>query len=218
MLHKQIEGFLVFRAPGEREHAAIDSFERERRADRAVLDRSFYLLPPFDVTEHLDHGLAMSAIFTFLELDKEVNTEQHLLSEKKNFPVDFSDEMFAGRHVYQANPIGCLPIELFFRRHCGLLSSFWHNRITLLYNGNIMSKQQILMILGIWIAIILFLGFPSGWDKAFALISGLLVAGIAWSMRSPRTARPSASVPFVEHKAAPQETRAVDGITNSTTL
>ncbi|MDE2041418.1 MAG: hypothetical protein KGI59_03510 [Patescibacteria group bacterium] len=72
-----------------------------------------------------------------------------------------------------------------------------------------MSKRQILMIMGIWVAIFLILGFPSSWDKVFAVISGLLIAGISYSMAPKVTVPSGRDLPFSEHRSP--------GITNSPT-
>jgi len=63
-----------------------------------------------------------------------------------------------------------------------------------------MSKRQILILLGIWVMIFLFLGFPSAWDKAFALIAGALIAIISYR-GMPAGKTQSADMPFIEHKA-----------------
>ena len=63
-----------------------------------------------------------------------------------------------------------------------------------------MSKRQLLVILGIWVMAFLFLGFPSAWDKVFALLSGLIILVVAF--KTERRQRPSsaANIPYVEHK------------------
>lgn len=64
------------------------------------------------------------------------------------------------------------------------------------------------MILGLWMIVFLFLGFPSGWDKAIAAITGVLVIGLAYKMAPVSNEDAKASNPslnFVEHKSEPTE-------------
>jgi MFS-type transporter involved in bile tolerance (Atg22 family) len=44
-----------------------------------------------------------------------------------------------------------------------------------------MSKRQFLMLIGVWVAIFLFLGFPLVWHKIIGVISGLAIIAIAYS-------------------------------------
>jgi hypothetical protein len=46
-----------------------------------------------------------------------------------------------------------------------------------------MSKRQVLMILGIWVMLFLFLGFPSAWDAFFAVITGAVIIAITVTLR-----------------------------------
>lgn len=68
------------------------------------------------------------------------------------------------------------------------------------YNGN-MSKRQVLMILGVWVIILPFLGFPSGWDRTIAVVAGFLIVAIAYSLGPKVKTRAEPSVPYVEHRA-----------------
>ena len=52
-----------------------------------------------------------------------------------------------------------------------------------------MSKRQILAVLGVWVMIFLFLGFPASWMKPIAIVSGVLIILISYS----GTARSGAS-------------------------
>ena len=67
----------------------------------------------------------------------------------------------------------------------------------------IMSKRQIIMVLGALVALLLFLGFPSAWQKAFEVIAGFLIIIIAYRM-SPNVndKRSRDSVPYVEHRSS----------------
>jgi hypothetical protein len=49
-----------------------------------------------------------------------------------------------------------------------------------------MAKKQWISVLGLWIMIFLFLGFPSTWDKWFAVVTGMLIIAISYSMKSER--------------------------------
>ena len=68
-----------------------------------------------------------------------------------------------------------------------------------------MSKRQIIILLGVWIAIFLFLGFPRGWHKILAIATGLYLIAIAYRLGSDATNTTDIRVPFVEHKAVPTE-------------
>lgn len=65
-----------------------------------------------------------------------------------------------------------------------------------------MSKRQLLILLGIWIMAFLFLGFPSAWDKLFALVAGALIVTIAFALKPKEKSALKGTVPFVEHKAS----------------
>jgi len=67
------------------------------------------------------------------------------------------------------------------------------------YNLN-MSKRQVLILLGIWIAVFLFLGFPSSGDKIISLVSGILIIWIAFRMRPAAPMEAAERMPYVEHK------------------
>jgi len=43
-----------------------------------------------------------------------------------------------------------------------------------------MSKRQLLCLLGVWVMIFLFLGFPTAWHRVIAVISGLGVIALAY--------------------------------------
>ncbi len=67
-----------------------------------------------------------------------------------------------------------------------------------------MAKKQWISVLGLWTMVFLFLGFPSTWDKWLAVITGLLIIAISYSMRSEKKA-PSSTVSeaqetFVENR------------------
>lgn len=65
-----------------------------------------------------------------------------------------------------------------------------------------MSKRQILMIIGLWVMAILFLGFRDAWDKTLLVITGLLIIAIAYKMKNdgPKLDTSDSSRSFVEHK------------------
>lgn len=82
-----------------------------------------------------------------------------------------------------------------------------------------MSKRQVIMVLGVWTAILPFLGFFSGWDKAFVCISGLLIALLAFRIKpeAPAKADPR-SASYAEHRSVPDPGKAADAqstITNA---
>ena len=43
-----------------------------------------------------------------------------------------------------------------------------------------MRKEKTLFIIGIWVAILSFLGFPSGWRKVLFLITGIAIMYLAY--------------------------------------
>ena len=56
-----------------------------------------------------------------------------------------------------------------------------------------MSKRQYLCVLGVWTTVFLFFGFPSSWHKILAVITGLIIIGIAMTL-------PPDKEPFIENK------------------
>lgn len=65
-----------------------------------------------------------------------------------------------------------------------------------------MSKRQILILLGIWFAVFLFLGLPESWHTTIAAISGLVLIIIAYSLKSEAVITTGDNVPYAEHKSA----------------
>ena len=71
-----------------------------------------------------------------------------------------------------------------------------------------MSKYQWISVLGLWVIIFLFLGFPAGWDEGIAIVSGLIIillayrGGVAERKQETPVAEhaQSASSTFVENK------------------
>ncbi len=45
-----------------------------------------------------------------------------------------------------------------------------------------MSKRQWLTVLGVWVALFLFLGFPSTWHKIIAILSGLAIVLVSYNL------------------------------------
>jgi hypothetical protein len=64
-----------------------------------------------------------------------------------------------------------------------------------------MSKRQVLMLIGVIVVIVPFLGFPSSWQRFFEIVCGILVIGIAYSMAPKIKPVDSADLPFSEHKS-----------------
>ncbi len=54
-------------------------------------------------------------------------------------------------------------------------------------------------MIGMWVMAFLFLGFPSAWDKVFALVSGFIVIVVAFKLER-RAKAASGQVPFVDYK------------------
>lgn len=55
------------------------------------------------------------------------------------------------------------------------------------------------MVIGIWVAALLFLGFPSFWDKILAVATGIALIIIGYSLKG-EGCHLSGQVPFVEHR------------------
>ncbi len=45
-----------------------------------------------------------------------------------------------------------------------------------------MSKRQWLCIMGVWVMIFLFLGFPIGWHRIILIVTGLIIIAIAYNL------------------------------------
>lgn len=68
-----------------------------------------------------------------------------------------------------------------------------------------MSKRQWLCLMGVWIMIFLFLGFPLMWHKVIAIISGIIIIAIAYnipgeSKKNVNDSIPPSSSAFVENE------------------
>lgn len=59
------------------------------------------------------------------------------------------------------------------------------------------------MILGIWVIVFLFLGFPSTWDKILAILSGFFIIVISYRMTPPPETKKESgqNMPYVESKS-----------------
>jgi hypothetical protein len=52
-----------------------------------------------------------------------------------------------------------------------------------------MRKERTLLVLGIWIAILPFLGFPSSWRALFSVLSGLALIYLSYIFYQEKRAR-----------------------------
>ena len=74
------------------------------------------------------------------------------------------------------------------------------------------------MLVGVWVAVLLFLGFSPEWHKILAVATGLYLIILAYSLKSDAPQTTDLRVPFVEHKATEVEAvPEVDGATITTT-
>lgn len=65
-----------------------------------------------------------------------------------------------------------------------------------------MSKRQLLMILGVWVMLILYLGFPAHWDKFLLLVTGLVIIFIAYRMKDDRPGKGDGyEKPYVDYQS-----------------
>lgn len=53
-----------------------------------------------------------------------------------------------------------------------------------------MSKQRVIFLFGIWIAILPFLGFPNFWRKILFFITGMFLVYISYTLRKKITTQP----------------------------
>ena len=56
------------------------------------------------------------------------------------------------------------------------------------------------MIIGVWVMALLFLGFPSSWDKILYVITGLIIVIMAYNSK-PEISEPASNVPFEEYRS-----------------
>ncbi len=71
----------------------------------------------------------------------------------------------------------------------------------LCYNLATMSKRQIIMVLGVWVGIFLFLGIPGTWKEILAVATGLILVVVAYSLKSEGAVSMNKDVPYAEHKS-----------------
>jgi zinc transporter ZupT len=56
------------------------------------------------------------------------------------------------------------------------------------------------MLLGLWTMVFLFLGFPSTWDKIFAIVAGFLIVIISYKMGPRIKMIESSDISYVEDR------------------
>lgn len=66
-----------------------------------------------------------------------------------------------------------------------------------------MSRQQWLSIIGVWVAVFLYLGFPAALDKIIAVASGLLIILISFKMNVKNRPKDSNNGTYVENRGKP---------------
>ena len=64
-----------------------------------------------------------------------------------------------------------------------------------------MSKRQILVLLGVWVGVFLFLGLPSGWLEILGVITGISLIALAYSLGSEPVRSSNIDNTFVEHRS-----------------
>lgn len=57
------------------------------------------------------------------------------------------------------------------------------------------------MLLGVWVIVFMFLGFPQNWQKILAVITGVYMIILAYSLGSDAPKTTDIRAPFVDHKA-----------------
>ena len=68
-----------------------------------------------------------------------------------------------------------------------------------------MSKRQILVLLGVWVGVFLFLGLSSGWLEVLGVITGIVIIALAYSLGSDPVRTNSEDTTYVEHKSTEQK-------------
>jgi hypothetical protein len=70
-----------------------------------------------------------------------------------------------------------------------------------------MSKQKGIFFLGIWVAILPFLGFPLSWKRTLALVSGAYIAYLGYLLNKERTAhdKHTPHTTYVENSGAHEQ-------------
>ena len=66
-----------------------------------------------------------------------------------------------------------------------------------------MSPRQVLILVGIWIMVFLFLGFPVHGEQFLALVTGFIIVVIAYRLPHVSKDSDAGAIPFVEHKSGP---------------
>jgi len=76
-----------------------------------------------------------------------------------------------------------------------------------------MSKRQLILLLSVWSTLFLFLGFPFFWDKVIAVITGLCIAMLVYSLpvseshikdRTVNVPKGDDQLAYKEHRGVPQ--------------
>ncbi|MDE1975562.1 MAG: hypothetical protein KGI49_03585 [Patescibacteria group bacterium] len=72
-----------------------------------------------------------------------------------------------------------------------------------------MSKRQTIMLLGVWVLVLPFLGFPGSWERFLGFVTGLVIIAIAYRMKPAEAAgtvetdlQTSVDKPYEEHKTS----------------
>jgi|GEM_PF-6460349 len=72
-----------------------------------------------------------------------------------------------------------------------------------------MSKRQILVLLGVWVGVFLFLGLPSGWLDALGVVTGVVLIALAYSLGSEPSRTNTTDNTYVEHKSTENKSEVV---------
>jgi hypothetical protein len=79
-----------------------------------------------------------------------------------------------------------------------------------------MSKRKLLIIIGVWMIIFLFVGFPAMWDKIFAVVTGVIILVVGLKDRSYIKKVSNAGTTYVEHKNGIRPTMAPESSESKT--
>ena len=88
---------------------------------------------------------------------------------------------------------------------------WWSKRHTRLCYNTRMSKEMSIIVLGLWVAVVPYLGIPGSWRTTLVVLSGFALAGVGFLLRGAALSRGVSAQnehnPFVETRAPGEEPR-----------
>jgi len=77
-----------------------------------------------------------------------------------------------------------------------------------------MSQRQWVVLIGVWVIVFLFLGFPSSWEKVLAIATGLLIISMAYRIKF-KEPKPPVGAPFTDNVPPAQSMQSDNSLTAS---